>query len=195
MYYICSNISLGFYFLPSSGDPVSKRDQPLFGTSVYKNICQFQQPEDTNLTTSSFLGRFGHPHSSETLKKNRLTDSYNTQALLVNDWPHPFIMLMYVELPHPQLTAGTQPLRPGVYWLESLVNGTGVYLEPASIQANTYILWRYCWQHASTSSCSFEWSHKWLEGQRSNWQQQRKHQPFSRLNLSYKLPFLCSVVS
>ena len=54
---------------------------------------------------------------------------------LVNDWPHPFAMLMYVELPRPQLA-------PGVYWLESLVyprllNGTGVYSEPASIRANT----------------------------------------------------------
>ena len=35
-YCICSNISQGFYFLPGSRDPVSKRDQPLFRTGVYK---------------------------------------------------------------------------------------------------------------------------------------------------------------
>ena len=33
---ICSNISLDFYFLPGSGDPVTKQDRPLFGTGVYK---------------------------------------------------------------------------------------------------------------------------------------------------------------
>ena len=26
----------GFYVLPGSGDPVSKQDQPLFGTGIYK---------------------------------------------------------------------------------------------------------------------------------------------------------------
>ena len=36
MYRICLNISPGFYFLPGSGDPASKRDRPLFGTGVYK---------------------------------------------------------------------------------------------------------------------------------------------------------------
>ena len=36
IYCICSNISPGFYFLPGSGDPASKRDRPLVGTGVYK---------------------------------------------------------------------------------------------------------------------------------------------------------------
>ena len=47
----------------------------------------------------------------------------------------------YVELQCTQLVPGVYS-RPGVYWLESLVypwllNGTGVYSEPASIRANT----------------------------------------------------------
>ena len=71
IYRICLNISPGFYFLPGSGDPASKRDQPLFGTGIYKIICQFQQPEEleNDCTNLSFLGCFGHSHSSETLKK------------------------------------------------------------------------------------------------------------------------------
>ena len=69
-YRICSIISPGFYFLPGSGDPVSKRDRPLFGTGVYKTSASTNnQKYCTNIATGSFLGLFSHPHSSETLKK------------------------------------------------------------------------------------------------------------------------------
>ena len=85
-YSICSNISLGFYFLPGSGDPgpASIKYLPVPTTRSLEN-------GRTNLTTSSFLGRFSHPCSSETLKK--LTDSYiqctSTRFYLVDDRPHP----------------------------------------------------------------------------------------------------------
>ena len=74
VYRICSNISPGFYFFPGSGDPVSKRDRPLFGTSVYKisasiHTTRNNRNDRTNLKDGSFLGCFSHLHSSETLKR------------------------------------------------------------------------------------------------------------------------------
>ena len=60
---------------------------------------------------------------------------------LMDNWPLPFIMFSI------RLTATPTAVysRPSVYWLESLaypwlLNGTGIYSEPASIWANTVYL-------------------------------------------------------
>ena len=77
-----------------------------------------------------------------------MTTTRKHSCFTVNDWPHPFTMLIHVELPRPQLAPSLYS-RPGVYWLESLVyrrllNRTGVYSEPASIRANTVLCLYKC---------------------------------------------------
>ena len=128
--------SPGFYFLPSSGDMASKRDWPLFGTSINKILyhqLEVQENDRTNLTTGSFFV-FRHPRSSETLK-SRLTGSYNARALALASWTIGHIP-SYVELPyahswHPAFI----DLR--AWYCPQFLNGTGVYSDTASIRANT----------------------------------------------------------
>ena len=69
----------------------------------------------------------------------------STHSNLVEDWPHPFIMLSMRWTAMP--TAGTRRLfktqrlstwEPGI---PPASNGTNIYLEPASIQANTVTWW------------------------------------------------------
>ena len=77
--------------LPISGDLASKRDWPLFGTSIYRISASTSNKKFRKMTVLTSLLTvsldFSALSTAQKRRKSRLTESYNVLALVSTSWP------------------------------------------------------------------------------------------------------------
>ena len=97
---ICLNISPGFYFLPGSGNPASKRDQPYLGPASIKYLLvptiRSTRKWPYKPHNRQFPWTFQPSPQLRNVEKAGLqiatTHEHSLQFDLVDDWPDPFVM-------------------------------------------------------------------------------------------------------